>query len=406
VVLVEREGYGTVKVSRVRLALAVLAFAVLLIAGCGGSAISGSSPWQSVRDPDLSILAFTDSAHGWAIGPPGVMATSDAGRHWQASNGRIVGAPATGPAALPTTIDQLSQPTGVVCAGHDVLVTYGGEAFGLTAGRSGILASSDGGASWRPRLSFASAQDTVISVAAVDQTHLWALCSTGPLGGQIGQGTGRQSTFLLRTSDGGAHWVRLPVDDIGDAGLGVPTPLVFTGAEHGWSFWQELWQGGQGAAAPLLRTTADGGRNWTKTAQPNLSLGFCALDARHAWSTTGTLNQRSQFIGLVATSDDGRTWVPDHAFEHVQLAAVYFANFRHGWVVAAGAGGSPDVNGVYATSDRGRHWARELIPSQGSSAAWRRSAYPQEWRFCPAGDRLIVYGPGGMFSRPLPAASD
>jgi photosystem II stability/assembly factor-like uncharacterized protein len=365
----------------------------------GAPAIVGHSPWQLLGTMPLSSFAFSDEVRGWGadFSSTGLMTSSDGGHDWGPCTGRIVGRPVA--ERLPATVDRLALPVQVVRAGEAVFVAYddrlplGGSLGSMPrAARSGILASADGGMTWRPCLSLTDPREVVLFVAASDARHLWALCRSIPAGETAGSID--TPAFLLRTSDGGRHWVRLGTRQIGDPALpGVlGVPLVFVDPEHGWSLWDS-------SPAPLLRVTADGGRTWTLAAQvQNVGLGFSALDAGHAWIATGTTRQAVG--GLFATSDGGRSWTRSGRFTRIPLAAVYFANARDGWVVAAGSTGAAATRGVYATSDGGRHWRRELTPAS-SDQAWGRPG----WQFCRAGTTLVVGCEGEMFSRPLPASA-
>jgi photosystem II stability/assembly factor-like uncharacterized protein len=65
---------------------------------------------------------------------------------------------------------------------------------------------------------------------------------------------------LLRTSDGGQHWIKLPLPQ----GYGVDTrSITFSDPQHGW-----LWFGGaaMGSEAVYMDHTADGGRRWARIA--------------------------------------------------------------------------------------------------------------------------------------------
>jgi len=381
------------------LACSAVLLALALLAACGSapsSGIVGHSPWQLISTMPLSSFAFSDEVRGWGVDSvsTGLMTSSDGGHDWGPCTSPILGAPAAD--GLPATVDRLALPIQVVRAGDALFLAYddrpplgGGLESMPPAARSGILGSVDGGLTWRPCLSLADPRDVVLFVAAGDASHLWALCRSMPASGTTGPTD--TPTFLLRTSDGGRHWARLATGQIGDPALpGVlGVPLVFVGAEHGWSLWDA-------SPAPLLRVTANGGRSWSSTAQvSNVSFGVCALDARHAWIATGTTRQ--QLGGLFATSDGGRSWTLSARFTKIPLAAVWFADARDGWVVAAGSTGAAATRGIYATSDGGRHWRRELTPAP-SDRAWSRLG----WQFCRAGTTLVVGCEGEMFSRPLP----
>jgi photosystem II stability/assembly factor-like uncharacterized protein len=375
-------------------ALALLAATVLLIAGCGGtssSAPSGPSLWHLVYDADpLSSFSFHNASLGWGVFQQGtVVQTHDGGRDWNKCTGRIVGVPTSGVGALPATVDRLPLPVQVLSVGRSVFLTYYARAPGTLeqpsgATSSGVLVSSDEGATWHRCLSLAPSRDSVLYLAASDPRHLWALCAPGRPD-QPGP------TYLLRSANAGANWSRLPGARIGMPGMpGFGGPFTFVGARHGWSWFVPY----SGAAQEEVRTTADGGESWTKVAQPKGSgLGTFALDALHAWTAGSVL--APQGGALNATADGGESWWRDPRFAHLPLSAVYFADAQHGWVVFA------DVHhggGVYGTSDGGRHWRRELA----ASGDWWSAG---GWTFEKAGDTLFLGSAegGGLYARTVTA---
>ena len=368
---------------------------LLVLSACGQGETIGSSPWHCLTTPGLSSFAFTDASHGFGISfsDPGVWTTSDGGKYWQTCTGRVV----TASGHLPATVDQLALPVQVVCAGPAVFVAYddryppssgGSQAPQPASARSGILESTNDGVTWHNCFTLPARADTIGYLTVTDQSHIWALCGSSSAGGGS-ELPSSEAAYLLSTNDGGQHWTWTKVG-IGSAGIPdmLGPSLLFTDSEHGWSTWDE-------SPAPDLRVTSDGGRRWSEAAQvDHPSMGFFAYDRLHAWDATGTSSQPGWTSGLYETSNGGKSWLPDNRFDHVALAAVYFANLDDGWVVAAGSG---DANGVYATTDGGWHWHRELTP-RASDNDW----LPTGWQFRRAGRSLYVGCQAAIFSRPLP----
>lgn len=170
----------------------------------------GGASWQPVPNdlPGLDLHAFTvdpaDPDHAWtfAVGF-GLFETSDAGRHWQLRQSGNWGAliayrdgattelVAVGPEGLVRSSDGGAGWTALAYPGAPLAAlaasTDGGVLYAATS--AGLKRSTDGGASWSdtgfasPALSVAVASDDPMVVALVDQ-----------------------STRFYRSPDGGASW--------------------------------------------------------------------------------------------------------------------------------------------------------------------------------------------------------
>jgi Photosynthesis system II assembly factor YCF48 len=200
--------------------------AVNVVAGCGNalappvadSAAGRACPAAPVPWVPAGLLTgvqFVSAARGWVVGQGKILATADGGRHWRAQyrgqlnltsvdfvNKRAGWAVGTG--AVLATSDggarwaALPEPCPVIRSVHFVSPGIG---FAVAGGRSAggfwpevpeaggvILATSDGGHSWR-----------VMPAPADAQT----ICFSDPRSGWLGAG-GR----LYRTTDGGRSWVK------------------------------------------------------------------------------------------------------------------------------------------------------------------------------------------------------
>lgn len=376
-----------------RLALAILAAAVLLVVGCGSPSSAGQSGWQSVNDSiSLSSFSFSSASTGWAImQSAGLMTSSNGGTDWQQCSGSILGVPTSGVGALPKQLYRLQSAAQVLAEGNRVFLTYyarplgTGDSSSTASPSSGILVSTDRGATWHRCLSLAPSRDSVLFLAAGDARHLWALCAPG-------RPDRPGSTYLLRSTDAGASWSKLPGVHLGIAGLpGFTTPFTFVDARQGWSWFAPY----SGSAAAELRTTSDGGLSWQVVRQPQgFGLGVFALDALHAWTVGSALPSNTG--ALYATTNGARSWHQHLFLAHVPLDAVYFSDARHGWIVFADSH-AHGVGGIMETSDGGANWKRELIVAGRS---WRS----QGWMFERVGNTLFLGSAeaGGLWSRPIP----
>ncbi len=339
----------------------------------------------------LSSFAFTGPTVGWGVSEgPGLLRTGDGGRNWGQCSGRIVGVPASGSGALPASVNELEFPAQVRTVAGEVLLSYYARSplLGAPAPQpttSGILASQDGGATWRRILSLAPSRDSVLSMVAVDARHVWALCGSG-------NPDQPDRTYLLRTSDGGVLWARLPGAQLGVAGPTGIEPFTMTDTAHGWSWFVPY----SNAAKEAIRTTSDGGLRW-RAADPRtpklwLGDGHFALDRRRAWIAGSQLSETTGPSGgaLYATSDGGRRWQRSQGIDAAAYGPVFFADPRHGWVVfARGQQGG----GIMATGDGGATW-REVLSASGP---WWLSP---SWSFDLAGGTLFLASAegGGLWS--------
>lgn len=215
----------------------------------------------------------------------------------------------------------------------------------LSAGRSGtqfrwpssaVLASADGGRTWRRSLSLRSG---FWGLDFVDAAHGWAVGVAG----------------LYRTSDGGAQWVRA-----GEGGVGGENAIVrvlFTGPRTGFA----LTTRGR-----LLRSL-DGGGTWSRTVWKGRGGALCA-------PSPGSLVVADQSGAMWQSVNGGNSWLR-------VAPAVRPATRGGGWWVDLSCGqgggvelaqllGPPYFNDgigsiVRETSDSGDRWHLVMRPAWG-----------------------------------------
>jgi photosystem II stability/assembly factor-like uncharacterized protein len=166
------------------------------------------------------------------------------------------------------------------------------------------------------------------------------------------------------THDGGESWNRLPVLSalLNDEIIGT---MFFLDAGQGW-----LLLGGQpgaGSQSKELFGTSDGGNTWTHlsgslevsaSSTPELQ-----LDGLHRPGYLGALSFTStndgwialQRLGLLHSTDDGRTWRMTDVGAESRLSPLRFIDIEHGWVM--------DNLNLWITSDGGDTWTQLPLPT-------------------------------------------
>jgi photosystem II stability/assembly factor-like uncharacterized protein len=201
--------------------------------------------------------------------------------------------------------------------------------------------------------------------------------------------------FPLRTTDGGLHWLRVPVPYGGGTKTGSTS--CFLDADH-------AWVTGITADGLVVYSTANGGQTW-KTGVPvpgALIARLAFIDAQRGWLLTdigpaGALSERR----IYSTTDGGLHWsliVSALAKGGSTLgtlavgcteSGMTFVDVDTGWLswdcrppsppaAAVIQPGTPAPLGplVASTRDGGRSWQRVALPTYSSSGQWVCSAYP------------------------------
>ena len=203
-----------------------------------------------------------------------------------------------------------------------------GAAHGWAVGAGGtILATTDGGATWRAQRS--GTTETLNDVAFTDAENGWA----------TGDGV------VLVTRDGGGAWRPLH-----SGTARYRSRAFFVDAAHGWA----------PAAEPgAILATTNGGVTWTarRTGTPAMLMSVAFIDAAHGWASGA--DAANTWCGVIlATLDGGATWSAGSAEPLGPLMGVAFIDATHGWVVGLGGMGAKGTKGVIlATTDGGATWS-------------------------------------------------
>ncbi len=190
-------------------------------AGASTASCLVSSGAPAPGGPALADVQFVGARRGWAVGTGAILATTDGGAHWQ------------------------HQLTGDLRLGG---LDFVSATTGWAVGSGQLLGTTDGGRCWQ-RLGEPAA-GSLRSVHFVSPVQGWGVAagSTGTFPAQGNVPVAPQTGgVLVRTSDGGRHWVEVP---------GAPVAaqsVCFVDGHLGWL----------GAAGRVYRST-DAGAHWSE----------------------------------------------------------------------------------------------------------------------------------------------
>jgi len=224
---------------------------------------------------------------------------------------------------------------------------------------STLLATADGGASWKPVYSRTDA--LFAKVDFVDARHGWLSLRTGG---------------LLRSTDGGRAWVPATPPCAGVPDLTALGSFSFLNADVGFAVC-EAPAAGATVAKEVLRT-ADGGRHWTRLNAAVPSSGG-VVDLAFSSPTTGWLCTWPVGGPLFRSRDGGRIWTPA-------------AGSLGGANVVALSASPADPGRVYAVIGLGPSAA--VVRSSDAGQTWN-GVYPRVGPFLGAGG-----GPAVLFTGP------
>ena len=296
----------------VGLVAALFVIPVLVLAsGCGNKVAYFS------RHVDVQGIAFPDARHAWLTG------------NAYSSDGFTV----VGGAILATTDGggswrrQMSSDSWTPCSivfANDRCGWMLGSSMSIGPETNRVLATTDGGATWQKKDTGTSGDaDSLYDIACVGALHVWAVGGGDP-----------HSGLILATTDGGATWRRETAKESLIA-------VAFADTRHGWV----VGDGG------ILGTT-DGGHTWSRqpSAAPYDPRLVVSVNARDAWALGA--DSKTGHDVVLATADGGVTWKVRYATRAGVWNSMAFADALHGWLV--GNGGL-----VLATSDGGHTWHRQ-----------------------------------------------
>lgn len=267
--------------------------------------------------------------------------------------------------------------------------------YGFAAGSNGtLLGTTNGGAEWK-KLPL-PITDTIRDVHFFDRSSGWMLCDRGKFR------SGKNASFLLRTSDGGRTWSFVEFNSsaerysrmffsskgvgylVGEGGVisGLPSgeteafkgilPVRFLMTDGVVVDESRIILAGGGGS---LMLSDDHGRNWQAVR---------SVDPRPEWKLNAIhfVDRQDGWVSgnhgwVFSTTDGGRSWRSRPTGTQADLLDIVFLDREFGFVV--GDGGV-----VLGTNDSGRTWTPE---NSGSKHRLERLVF--------AGKRAIAVGFGG-----------
>jgi photosystem II stability/assembly factor-like uncharacterized protein len=279
--------------------LALGSFGVVLTSADGGMSWNAGF---TEKQKELVSISFFDDNHGIAVGEDGlILHTADGGSSWHVSKSEFktalkgvamvspIGAFAVGSDGLIVRTTDGGETWATVPSGTDIwlaAVAFADERIGLVVGYSTILATEDGGNTWKRRAVPAGVGDVVLqSVAYANPSNVAAVGSTG---------------IILISTDGGRNWA---------SGRSGTTHNLASVA------WSDSRRATAVGDKGTILNTADGGLTWNPTpsgAARGLT-GVAYLSGRE-----GLVTGESGII--LYTRDSGRTWAAEesHTLNHLR----------------------------------------------------------------------------------------
>jgi photosystem II stability/assembly factor-like uncharacterized protein len=320
--------------------------------GYGGSVFhtaDGGVTWERQGPEDLTLwdVQFIDQNRGYAVGTDYISAfgapvirTLDGGATWEKVRQKYN--ESDGLFAVSVTADRV-----ISVGDHDFAI--------LSTDPWGVY-----GTGWGEQLftqKYLNTHYTWFDIAAVDETHIWAVGSRYVSPSQVGQA-------IMASSDGGASWqIQYQHESAYDPfywnSYTYLSAVFFTDTQNGWAVGKP-----DDTYHYAILHTSDGGKNWVEQGydlHQGTDWGFKDVqffDSQHGWASIGLLTGSSNGNTFLARTDDGGnhwSWV-DTGLGNASptWGAMSFTDPQHGWVVI-------DMGVAARTTDGGKTWTRQTV---------------------------------------------
>jgi photosystem II stability/assembly factor-like uncharacterized protein len=275
-------------------------------------------------------------------------------------------------------------------------VVYAGAAGG------GVWKTVDGGANWVPLTD--SQPSLVISSLAIDPNdHLVIYAGTGDRDGLDMYGNG-----VLKSTDGGSHWLQLGAAAFGGASIGS---IAIDRATHG------ATQHVSAATDFGLLQSVDGGATWTQNMQiktvilgaPTVSGGLFQVIQDPTTATrffaTAADDCRTEIGQVLVSNDRGSTWSVSNNFLNLANPAsrVQLGVGPGGvdYVVTVQCAPSEGLYDVEKTVDGGAHWnVVPNVPDYLTSPAGGQGQYDNYVGVDPNNAARVIFGGIDVLAQP------
>lgn len=289
---------------------------------------------QSSGTPlDLNTVFFIDSLYGWAAGGWNnagiILRTTNSGNTWNTAYNNTQ--------AVFQGAWFINRQTGWVVGGRDNYVV-------IDSTCQKILKTTDGGITWQQQWN--RNQNT-------NWRSCYGVCFIGNTGWVTVTGWADSLGYIINTTDGGASWTNQSTGDR----TADPWDIQFTTTANG------VCSGGLNWGYPADNTdghiwaTSDGGTTWADghnwrpgTAAMGFFTNVWMVNNSFGWSTGGAGGMSVREAGrVVRTTNGGFSWSLCNPPTLRPFSGVYFPDTSWGWIGAYGLG-------ILFTSDGGRTW--------------------------------------------------
>jgi photosystem II stability/assembly factor-like uncharacterized protein len=440
---------------------------ICFLVGYGGSILKstdGGLTWFNQVTPTnkhLQKMFFQDSSTGFIVGAGGtILRTTDGGIIWNIQNSGVdtdlysifANKDRKGNAVITavgdegiilrstdngsTWINQISTPGSPLYT-----LTFSNPEYGIAAGESSIIRTSDGGITWNPvnenydfgtfnSVDFEDKETgTVVGRSGVilrttDGGNFWQIQKSGTtknltdvsfVNKKVGYVCG-EGGLILKTSDGGENWFDcLNLDEMQNINFktiyftdefngyaGGTNGFLFRTTDGGdiWTFTridlgyihdifflgQKGWLTGTLRGRGWIYKTTDGGEKWATTQSEG---SYMTLQKFYFIDQNNGFFIQSEWQGYCSrTTDGGRTWTGVNLGSHPQyLHDISFSDLNNGVIIGYGCN-SCDKGVFYRTSDGGVTWNVEYS---------NKIIYPRAVSFAGGSANVVGGGGGGGF---------